>query len=30
MPLHTYAAGSTGPSAADKLMATDGRKWFSL
>ena len=30
MPLHTYEAGSTGPSAADKLMATDGRKWFSL
>jgi hypothetical protein len=30
MPLHTYEAGSTGSSAADKLMATDGRVWMPL
>ncbi|WP_240655924.1 glucose-6-phosphate dehydrogenase [Paraburkholderia phosphatilytica] len=30
MPVHTYAAGSAGPQAADDLLARDGRRWRPL
>ena len=29
-PLHPYEAGSTGPAAADELLARDGRRWRPL
>jgi glucose-6-phosphate 1-dehydrogenase len=27
-PLHLYPEGSSGPAAADALLAQDGRRWF--
>ncbi len=30
LPLHSYASGTWGPSAADQLLWKDGRSWFHL
>jgi glucose-6-phosphate 1-dehydrogenase len=30
MPVHGYAAGSSGPAQADELLARDGRAWRPL